>query len=295
MWLEKVAAALIAVLLTAIFLAGCKTDGSFDNVADSAPSAAPQGKVSPAASNTQPTSNGITPSFNSTAQEASNRVSPKQNTAAIRDPSAAQAADALAAVATPGHNAYKIGPQDVLDISVFQAPDLSKTVEVADNGTIDFPLIGETPVSGKTAHEVQRDLSSKLGAKYLQNPQVQVRVKEFNSNRVTVSGAVKSPGVFPYKGETLFQCVTMAGGLAPESNSMVLVLRTTNGKRSAAKFNLAQIQTGHARRSDDAARRRHRGRHLCGETGDQQHNEVSAARRFRRPIVTFRPQRLARS
>ena len=102
MWLEKVAAALIAVLLTAMFLAGCKTDGSFDNVADSAPSAAPQGKGSPAASNTQPTSNGITPSFNSTAQEASNRVSPKQNTAAIRDPSAAQAADALASVATPG-------------------------------------------------------------------------------------------------------------------------------------------------------------------------------------------------
>ena len=128
-------------------------------------------------------------------------------------------------MAKPGNTAYKIGPQDILDISVFQAPDLSKTVEVADNGTIDFPLIGETPASGKTAQEVQRDLSSRLGAKYLQNPQVKVRVKEFNSNRVTVSGAVKSPGVFPYKGETLFQFVTMAGGLAFEANSMVLVLR----------------------------------------------------------------------
>ena len=52
-------------------------------------------------------------------------------------------------MAKPGHSAYKIGPQDVLEISVFQAPDLSKTVEVADNGTIDFPLIGETPVSGQ--------------------------------------------------------------------------------------------------------------------------------------------------
>jgi len=237
MRLEKVAAA-IAVLLTAMCLAGCKTDGSFNNVADSAPSAAPQ--RSPSASNTQAPTNGITPSFNSTAQETSNRVSAKQNTTAVRDPSAARAADALV------HNAYRIGPQDVLEISVFQAPDLSKTVEVADNGSIDFPLIGETPVTGKTAQEVQRDLSSRLGAKYLQNPQVQVMVKEFNSNRVTVSGAVRSPGVFPYKGETLFQCVTMAGGLAPESNSMILVLRTTNGQRSAAKFNLAQIQTGRA-------------------------------------------------
>src|SRR6476619_6840148 len=112
MWLEKVAAALIAVLLTAIFLAGCKTDSSFNNVADSAPSAAPQGMGSPSASTTQSPSNGITPAFNSTAQEASNRESPKQNTAAIRDPSAAQTADALASVATPGRSAYRIGPQD---------------------------------------------------------------------------------------------------------------------------------------------------------------------------------------
>ena len=73
-----------------------------------------------------------------------------------------------------------------------------------------------------------------------------VTVKEFNSNRVTVSGAVKSPGVFPYKGETLFQFVTMAGGLAFEANSTVLVLRETNGQRSAAKFNVADIQSGRA-------------------------------------------------
>ena len=129
---------------------------------------------------------------------------------------------------------------------MFQAPDLSKTVEVADNGTIDLPLLGETPAAGKTAQELQRDLNSKLGAKYLQNPQTTVKVKEFNSNRVTVSGAVKSPGVFPYKGETLLQFVTMAGGLAPEANSMVLVLRQNNGKRSAAKFNIADIQNGNA-------------------------------------------------
>ena len=204
-------------------------------------------KGSPAAaSNTQPTSDGITPSFSSTEQQASSGVSPRQETGSVRDPSAAQAAEALAAVAKPGNTAYRIGPQDVLDISVFQAPDLSKTVEVAANGTIDVPLIGETPASGKTAQELQRDLDSKLGAKYLQNPQVTVTVKEFNSNRVTVSGAVKSPGVFPYKGESLFQFVTMAGGLAFEANSTVIVLREINGKRSAAKFNAADIQAGRA-------------------------------------------------
>jgi len=141
---------------------------------------------------------------------------------------------------------YRIGPLDVLDFSVFQAPDLSKTVAVAEDGTIDVPLLGATPAAGKTAYELQRDLSAKLGAKYVQNPQVTVLVKEFNSSRVTVSGAVKNPGVFPYKGETLLQYVNMAGGLNETSNSMVLVLRQSGGKRSSVKFNVADIQSGRA-------------------------------------------------
>ena len=82
-----------------------------------------------------------------------------------------QAAEALASVAKPGSKAYRIGPLDVLDISVFQAPELSKTVEVADNGNIEVPLLGETPAAGKTAQELQQDLNSRFGAKYLQNPQ----------------------------------------------------------------------------------------------------------------------------
>jgi polysaccharide export outer membrane protein len=168
----------------------------------------------------------------------------------VSGPSAARLADALAAAAAPEGNAYKIGPLDVIDISVFQAPELSKTVEVASNGTIDLPLLGETPAAGKSAYELQRELNARYGAKYLQHPQVTVKVQQFNSSRVTVSGAVKNPGVFPYKGETLLQFVTMAGGLAPEANSMVVVLRQSNGARSGAKFNLADIEAG--RRNDPA-------------------------------------------
>ena len=70
---------------------------------------------------------------------------------------------------------------DVLDISVFQVPELTKSVQVADTGTINLPLIGEVVVAGKTAQQVERDLTTKLGAKYLQNPQVTVYVKEYNS------------------------------------------------------------------------------------------------------------------
>src|SRR6516162_2891275 len=184
----------------------------------------------------QRASDGFTPSLNSAGQKTSNLGSPSQSAGPVRDPGVARAADKLAAATTPGNAAYKIGPLDVLDISVFQAPDLSKTVEVASNGTIDLPLLGEPPATGKTTYELQRELNSKFGGKYLQNPQVTVSVKQFNSSRVTVSGAVKNPGVFPYKGETLLQYITMAGGLTSEANSMVVVLRQQgNGPRLAAK------------------------------------------------------------
>jgi polysaccharide export outer membrane protein len=240
---------LIAGLVIALCLSGCKTDDSFKNVSEtsateSTATAAPLWKGRPPAASS--TSEGITPSFNSGAQNATYKISPSQQAGSVRDPSAVKAAQDLAVVAKPGTASYKIGPQDVLDISVFQAPEISGTVEVAEDGTVDLPLIGEVPVAGKTSSELQRDLNAKLGAKYLQNPQVTVRVKEYNSNRVTVSGAVKSPGVFPYKGESLLQFVVKAGGLAPDANSMVLVLREIDGKRSAAKFNLADIQSGQA-------------------------------------------------
>src|SRR5262249_3836623 len=131
---------------------------------------------------------------------------------------------------------YKIGPMDVLDISVFQVPDLTKSVQVSDTGTINLPLVGEVPVAGKTSQEVERDLTAKLGAKYLQNPQVTVYVKEYNSQQVTIEGAVQKPGIFSIKGKTsLLQLIAMANGFDPNSDWTVLVLRESNGRRKAAK------------------------------------------------------------
>ena len=115
---------------------------------------------------------------------------------------------------------------DVLDISVFQVPELTKSVQVADTGTINLPLIGEVAVAGKTAQQVERDLTTKLGAKYLQNPQVTVFVKEYNSHQVTIQGEIKKPGVFPLKGTTsLLQLIALAGGFDANSDSTVLILR----------------------------------------------------------------------
>ena len=159
--------------------------------------------------------------------------------------SAAKAAEALTAVATPGNEGYKIGPQDVVEVSVFKAPELSKSVQVADTGTINMPLLGEVPAAGRTAQEVERDLAAKLGAKYLQKPQVTVFVKEYNSQRVTLEGAVKKPGVYPVRGRmTLLQLVATAEGFGDTAEQTVVVFRNSNGKRSAARFDVAEIRSG---------------------------------------------------
>ena len=140
-----------------------------------------------------------------------------------------------------------IGPQDILDISVFQVPELTKTLEVSDTGTINFPLLGEITAAGKTPEELERELTSKLAADYLQHPVVTVLVKESNSQRVTISGAIDKPGIYPIKGPTsLMQIVALAGGFKDESDSTVLILRQKGGSRLAARYDVSEIQDGRA-------------------------------------------------
>jgi polysaccharide export outer membrane protein len=142
---------------------------------------------------------------------------------------------------------YTIGPQDVLEILVFGVPELSGTLLVAGNGTIQLPLLGETPAAGRTARQLQSDLATRLGAEYLQNPQVLVTVKEFNSRSVTLTGEISKPGVYPLKGEmSLLQLVATAGGFAEGSDSTVLIMRNTGGKRAAAQFDISDIEKGKA-------------------------------------------------
>lgn len=154
-------------------------------------------------------------------------------------------AASLTAVATPGSTAYKIGPLDVLEVSVFKVPELSKSVQVSDEGTVNLPLVGEIAAGGRTAREVERELTKTLGDKYLQKPQVTVFVREYNSQRVTLEGAVKKPGVFPIQGRmTLLQALAIAQGLDTVSDSTVVIFRDQNGKRAAARFDVADIRSG---------------------------------------------------
>lgn len=152
------------------------------------------------------------------------------------------------AVTTPDVSGYRIGASDTLEVSVFQVPDLTRTVRVGDNGQISLPLIGNVPAAGKTADELRTAVAARYGSKYLQNPQVDVVVKDFASQRVTVEGSVTKPGIYPVGSSTsLMQAVAMAGGLDRAANSKaILVFRTNNNQRTAAKFDYTAIRAGSA-------------------------------------------------
>src|SRR5439155_22085147 len=137
----------------------------------------------------------------------------------------------------------KIGPLDVLDVQVFQVPDLTRSVQVADTGTIHYPLVGDVQAAGKTAHQMEADLAKKLGATYLQSPQVTVFVKEYNSQRITVDGSVRRTGVFPLKGRTtLVQALADAGDINNDiASGDIVIFRTIDSKRSAARFDFDAI------------------------------------------------------
>jgi polysaccharide biosynthesis/export protein len=160
---------------------------------------------------------------------------------------ASKTADQLTAAATPGSGTYKIGPLDVLDVSVFNVPDLTRTVQVADTGTINYPLVGEVRAAGQTAREFERGLAARLNH-YVQSPQVTVLVKEFNSQRVTISGSVRNTGAYPLKGNTsLMQALALAGDLDVNvASGEVVIFRTINGVRSAARFDFDAIREGKA-------------------------------------------------
>jgi polysaccharide export outer membrane protein len=141
---------------------------------------------------------------------------------------------------------YKIAPLDTLTIKVFKMPDLSGDFEVDLTGQISVPLIGSVTATDYTTAQLDQAITQKLGAKYLENPDVSVALKSSSTRSVTVDGAVNKAGSFPANGPlTLMQAVAQAGGATAEANiRRVAVFRTIGGKRQAAAFDLASIRRG---------------------------------------------------
>jgi polysaccharide biosynthesis/export protein len=145
-------------------------------------------------------------------------------------------------------SAQPIGALDTLNISVFQVESLTGEFKVDANGKFDYPLLGAVQAQGRTSEELRQFLAAGLSQKYLQNPNVQVAIKERAEQKVTVDGAVAQPGVYVVKGPTtLIQAVAMARGTTQDSNpSRVYVFRTIRGERMAGAFDLKMIRRGQA-------------------------------------------------
>ena len=91
---------------------------------------------------------------------------------------------------------------------------MNRDVRVNNAGQVSLPLIGGVMAGGKTIPELEKDIGAKLEKGYLQNPQVTVFIKEFTSQRVTLEGALKKPGIYPITGKTsLLQAIAMAEGV----------------------------------------------------------------------------------
>jgi polysaccharide export outer membrane protein len=121
---------------------------------------------------------------------------------------------------------YRIGPKDLLEITVFELPELNQTVRVSEDGTITLPLLGAVKIDGLTKDELEQRISSLLEEKYLKNPRVSVFIKEYQSKLVAVIGAVENPGMYELIGRfTLLQMITKAGGFKESASDEIFVLR----------------------------------------------------------------------
>jgi polysaccharide biosynthesis/export protein len=122
---------------------------------------------------------------------------------------------------------YRVGPGDVLDVIVFGNDDLSRSTSVQTNGAISLALLGDVKVAGMTLGEIKTKLTSLLARDYLVNPQVDVKVKEYQSQFVTVIGEVNTPGKKPLRGRTrLIDVLVEAGGFTPRASGEIVISRS---------------------------------------------------------------------
>ncbi|MBC7364461.1 MAG: polysaccharide biosynthesis/export family protein [Candidatus Aminicenantes bacterium] len=127
-----------------------------------------------------------------------------------------------------------IGPRDLLEIKVFELPEFDQTVRVSENGTITLPLLGNVEVWGLTKEKLEKKLASLLD-KYVKNAQVSVFIKEYQSSRVAIIGAVEKPGMYELVGrQTLLQMISQAGGFKENAANEIYVLRESEDGNTAS-------------------------------------------------------------
>jgi len=132
---------------------------------------------------------------------------------------------------------YQIGRDDLIEVSVFEVPELSSTSRVAASGMMSLPLVGAIEVVGHTARELETMIEQALREKYINDPHVTVFIREYASQPVSVIGAVKMPGIYQIKGQKyLLDMLAMAQGLDnTAAGKLIQVIRRTGDNSEEAQ------------------------------------------------------------
>ena len=140
---------------------------------------------------------------------------------------------------------YRIGPEDLIDVAVFQVPEMSGTVRVSARGEISLPLLGVVKVAGLTPRGLELLLQDTLRLTYLNDPHVGVLIREMHSHPVSVFGAVNKPGVFQVSGtKTLLEILALSEGLSQDAGDTVLIMRNAGAQGGSEASNASAGATG---------------------------------------------------
>ncbi len=127
---------------------------------------------------------------------------------------------------------YRLGPEDEIEIRVWDHDDLTRKTRIAMNGTISFPFVGDIKAGGLTVLELQKEIEHRLGPNYIIDPHVNVTVTEFKSQKFFVVGNVQKPGTYPLtKNITVVEAISLAGGVStgtgnkPASSAIAIIVR----------------------------------------------------------------------
>jgi polysaccharide biosynthesis/export protein len=146
---------------------------------------------------------------------------------------------------SPAPDNYVLAPGDQIEISVFGEPDLTRTISIKPDGVIALPLINQVKASGKTAAQLEAELT-RLYSKFLRTPTVSIIVRQFRMDRIYVMGEVSKPGRYDLTDDmTVLDALTLAGGPTQKGNLDALqVGRVENGKTKTIPVKADQLIQG---------------------------------------------------
>jgi polysaccharide export outer membrane protein len=155
---------------------------------------------------------------------------------------AVHAAGAVAVAAEDGD--YKIGPEDVLDISVWKNQELSRTVPVRPDGKVSLPLVNDIQAAGLTPSRLRQELTRRL-SEYVPSPEVAVIVREVHSAKVSVIGSVRNPGRYEMRSPaTVLELIALAQGFTDFASRDRIVVLRQSGTPARINFNYRKITDG---------------------------------------------------